>query len=301
MRDRSRIDTTQANDDPMLQLLFSPDEKDSGFESFSDADVDACLSLFYMDNAASCSSDIDDYREIFEDHEIAGDLYRFIMENETIQALPQPKAAPVPPRRTVPQKGRRTAVRVLNILLVSLCIAVMTCSAAFALARNHQNMLFGYRFYIVQSDSMAPGKDSPPGGFRKGAIIVVKHCDPFDIKVGDIVTIALDDKNHYHLTHRVIAIQNHLHADAGLYFVTKGDANDSRDPPVPASMVVGKKVASIPGLGVLGGMMTKPVLLTIVFALSAAGLLWVLGFAVYSSMKAKSKPHRPKKERSRIP
>jgi signal peptidase I len=83
-------------------------------------------------------------------------------------------------------------------------------------------------------------------------IFVQMVNDPKEIKVNDIITfnpsVKAEDANLF-LTHRVVDIITELRGKQGLWFVTKGDFNPSEDPPIPADMLIGKKVFHVPKVG----------------------------------------------------
>src|SRR5258708_6475149 len=92
-------------------------------------------------------------------------------------------------------------------------------------------------------DAVGPG-GSRPRALPVGALLLTEPVGPASITVGDVITFTLPDRL---ITHRVIAI---AHDDAGLQFVTKGDANDAADPvPIRAGAAVGAVRLSVPPAG----------------------------------------------------
>jgi signal peptidase len=100
------------------------------------------------------------------------------------------------------------------------------------------------RLAIVRSGSMAPAMPI-------GSLALILPIRPAEVKVGDIIvfqppahpTILNPDVT---VSHRVVEVQS----DGGLYFTTKGDANEDPDIfPIPATNVQGKVVFNIPRLG----------------------------------------------------
>jgi signal peptidase len=96
--------------------------------------------------------------------------------------------------------------------------------------------LFGVTPYLVSGPSMKPG-------FTPGDIVVARGVDPEEIKVGDVLRIKAT--NGY-VFHRVVSV--HPTAN-GLWFTTKGDNNNTNDPPVHESRVAGRIVFDIPYVG----------------------------------------------------
>jgi len=94
----------------------------------------------------------------------------------------------------------------------------------------------GVRPFVVASGSMYPT-------YGVGDVVFIAPAR--EVGVGDVV---LYKSGGSYILHRVIAVQR---GDRGeVYYVTKGDANDSPDPaPVPREAVVGKPLFSIPAVG----------------------------------------------------
>jgi signal peptidase len=104
--------------------------------------------------------------------------------------------------------------------------------------------VFSGRLAIVRSGSMAPAMPI-------GSLALILPIRPAEVKVGDIIvfqppahpTILNPDVT---VSHRVVEVQS----DGGLYFTTKGDANEDPDIfPIPATNVQGKVVFNIAHLG----------------------------------------------------
>ncbi|MCL2298951.1 MAG: signal peptidase I, partial [Firmicutes bacterium] len=166
------------------------------------------------------------------------------------QAVPEPAAK----KGKLSPKARKTLKLVQNTLFWAVCILLVAGSVLFAVSKDPRKNYLGYRIYSVKTESMTPKADgsSPPGGFRRGDLIIVKMCGPSSIKVNDIITFnpsTKEEDNQLFLTHRVVDVKTELAGKPGTYFVTKGDFNNSEDPPISAEMLIGKKVFSIPKVG----------------------------------------------------
>lgn len=93
--------------------------------------------------------------------------------------------------------------------------------------------------YVVLSGSMEPA-------ISTGDVIVVDGVEPGAVETGDVITFRRQGER-VPTTHRVIEV---VGSDDGRAFVTKGDANEERDPqPVPAESVVGRVAITIPLIG----------------------------------------------------
>ncbi|MDR3345395.1 MAG: signal peptidase I [Oscillospiraceae bacterium] len=187
-----------------------------------------------------------------------------------------------------PKSTEKTALQkllgvVMNIVFVVLCVSLVGGSVVIALSDDPHKAYLGYRFYSVLSESMSPKADgsSPPGGFLKGDVILVKLVDkPEEIVVGDIITFNpnsqdLEDGTTY-LTHRVVGILSELGGEQGIFFVTRGDHNNSDDPPISAAMLIGKKVATVPKLGGFLQLMRQHFGVSIAMVLSFFGFIFAL-------------------------
>ena len=159
------------------------------------------------------------------------------------------------------EKPRSRTMQILTDAVFWLvCVSLVAGSIAFALSNNPKKNYFGYRGYSVTTNSMAPRADgSTPGGlgaaggFRQGDMVFVRMAPASGIKAGDIITFnpnSRDDTGTAYLTHRVVRVLNELGGEEGLWFVTKGDANPSEDPPISERMYIGKVVFHVPKVGV---------------------------------------------------
>ncbi|MCL2512843.1 MAG: signal peptidase I [Oscillospiraceae bacterium] len=180
------------------------------------------------------------------------------------------------PKEAKPGKPDTAAKKMLraayDVTFWLVCVALVAGSVLFVLSKDQKKSYFGYRLYSVISDSMTPAKDgsSPPGGFRRGDMIIVRLCeDPGEIGVGDIITFATDNKGSAYLTHRVMGMKDEYRELEGPFFITRGDTNQTDDPPVPFERVIGKKVAAVPKMGIT---------LTLLQARPAVSIIMVVAF-----------------------
>lgn len=96
--------------------------------------------------------------------------------------------------------------------------------------------------YVVLSGSMSPT-------IQAGDVVVSQSVDTNSVEQGDVIIFErpASDSNPDRTTHRVV---NVVHRDDGLYFRTKGDANEQPDARlVPADHVVGSVWFHVPYLG----------------------------------------------------
>lgn len=141
---------------------------------------------------------------------------------------------------------------ILNILIVFFAIFLMiSMYTAFQIKilKNEYSNFFGYSLFEVQTGSMK--KAIKPGDW-----IITKKED--EIEIGDIVTYKQDNE---FITHRVIEKYKGT-------FVTKGDANNTKDNPIDQSQIVGKVVKTLHGFGILRKTIFNPfVLITLIITL----------------------------------
>lgn len=158
------------------------------------------------------------------------------------------------PFNSTANKILHVAGRILSILLIVLAVfmVVFTVMSLTMLDEQDRN-LFGYKAYIVLSDSMSATD------FDAGDIVVIKSVDPSTLAVGDIVTYISQDENNAGdiITHKIRELTTDSSGEPG--FVTYGTTTDSNDETVVTySMVVGKYVTKISGVGDFLAFLRKP-------------------------------------------
>ncbi len=151
--------------------------------------------------------------------------------------------------------------KVLNIvkttlvwLVVALAVFMMifTVISVTTFNRNDRN-LFGYRAYIVNSDSMSKTD------FDAGDLIFVKQVDPSTLKEGDIITYISQDSESYgeNITHKIRRKTVDANGDPG--FITYGTTTDTDDAIVVTyTYIMGKYDFHIAGLGTFFNFLKTP-------------------------------------------
>lgn len=143
---------------------------------------------------------------------------------------------------------------VLDVLIVIFGIFLLISiynNVQIKILGNEYSSFFGYSTFEVQTGSMADT-------INPGDWIIVKTDK--NIKLNDIVTYA---QSGDFITHRVVETYNDT-------FVTKGDANNSKDDPINKSQIVGKVIKILPGFGIVRKTFFNPlVLLTLIVTLYA--------------------------------
>jgi signal peptidase I len=137
--------------------------------------------------------------------------------------------------------------------------------------------VFGKQMMMVLSGSMSPV-------FETGALIAVDPTGPtHPYAVGDVITFKSPDDPNKIITHRVVEVQT---KDGQRSYVTKGDANDSKDPkPVMPTSVIGQYADfHIPLLGYVFSFVKTKLGIALVLIVPGAFLIISQLVAVYRSI-----------------
>ncbi|MBQ3529431.1 MAG: signal peptidase I [Oscillospiraceae bacterium] len=129
------------------------------------------------------------------------------------------------------------------VVLLAVFMMIFTVVSVTTFNRNDRS-LFGYKMYIVNSDSMAATD------FKAGALILTKEVDPSTLKEGDIITFMSQDANSFGetVTHKIRRLTTD--AEGNPAFVTYGTTTGVDDETVVTyPYVLGKYQKQIPGLG----------------------------------------------------
>lgn len=135
---------------------------------------------------------------------------------------------------------------VANIIIVLSIILMLftTFSLVISPKNGSETFIFGYKFYIVKSDSMSATD------FDSGDLICIKRTDPKKLEVGDIISYTSLDSDNYGsvITHK---IREKKEVSEGVYqFITYGTTTNTNDiSEVTEEQIIGKYVNSFPGLG----------------------------------------------------
>lgn len=143
------------------------------------------------------------------------------------------------------KKAINITKKILTWIVVLFAVAMMifTLFSVTTLNRNDRS-LFGYKLYIVNSDSMAATD------FSAGALIFVKEVDPAKLKEGDIITFMSQDTNSFGetITHKIRKLTTDEDGNRG--FVTYGTTTNTDDETIVTyPYVLGQYKSHIAGLG----------------------------------------------------
>lgn len=136
---------------------------------------------------------------------------------------------------------KTTAVWLVVLLAVSMMIFTVISVTTFN--RNDRD-LFGFKMYIVNSDSMAATD------FNAGDLILVKEVNPSTLKEGDIITFMSQDSASFGetITHKIRKLTVDAEGNPG--FITYGTTTDTDDATIVTyPYILGKYSGKIVGLG----------------------------------------------------
>ena len=129
------------------------------------------------------------------------------------------------------------------VVIVAVCMMVFTIVSVTTFNRNDRH-LFGYRAYVVTSDSMSKTD------FDAGDLILVKNVDPATLKEGDIITYMSQNPESFGetITHKIRSITKDANGNPG--FITYGTTTDTDDATIVTyPYVLGKYEKAIPNVG----------------------------------------------------
>ena len=129
------------------------------------------------------------------------------------------------------------------VVIVAVCMMLFTIISVNTFNRNDRS-LFGYKMYIVNTDSMAATD------FNAGSLILSKEVDPATLVEGDIITFLSQDTNSFGqtITHKIRKVTKD--AEGNLGFVTYGTTTDTNDETIVTyPYVLGKYQSHLPGVG----------------------------------------------------
>ena len=135
------------------------------------------------------------------------------------------------------------SVLIWAILIAAIGMMIFTIFSVITFDQTNRS-LFGYKFFIVQSDSMSATD------FSAGDIIFVKSVNPATLQAGDVIAFISKNQDSYGkiVTHKIRRLTTNV--DGAAVFVTYGTTTDIDDETVVTySNVLGKYVGKLPKLG----------------------------------------------------
>ena len=134
-------------------------------------------------------------------------------------------------------------VLVWLLVIVSVLMMLFTVISCTTFNRNDRS-LFGYKMYIVNSDSMAATD------FKAGSLIFVKEVKPSTLKEGDIITFMSQNTSSFGetVTHKIRKLTTDAEGNPG--FITYGTTTNTNDETIVTyTYILGKYQGHIAGLG----------------------------------------------------
>ena len=129
------------------------------------------------------------------------------------------------------------------MVLLAVTMMIFTVISCTTFNRNDRS-LFGFKMYIVNSDSMAATD------FNAGSLILVKEVDPSTLKEGDIITFMSQDTDSFGetITHKIRKLTTDAEGNPG--FITYGTTTDTDDETIVTyPYVLGQYQSHIAGIG----------------------------------------------------
>ena len=168
-------------------------------------------------------------------------------------------------------KNRKIASRIINSLLILLVIFFVFAAVRIVSDKinNRVPMVLGRSILQIISPSMEPG-------IPVGTYILIEKISADKLEAGDVITFYSDDPEIYGMlnTHRIKEIRHDN--DGRLYFVTKGDNNDSEDAyTVKVDAVIGRYSKNLNAVTVIGRIMKKPAFFILIVFIPALMLFAV--------------------------
>ena len=141
------------------------------------------------------------------------------------------------------KKALQITKNVLLWVIVATAVAMMvfTIISVNTLNQNDRG-LFGFKFFIVRTDSMSATD------FNAGDVVISKAVDVTTLKEGDIITFVSESSDSYGktVTHKIREVTTDAEGD--IAFITYGTTTGEDDEAL-ATVVIGKYVGRIPKMG----------------------------------------------------
>lgn len=129
------------------------------------------------------------------------------------------------------------------VMVLAVCVMIFTIVSVRTFDQNDRD-LFGYKMFIVRSDSMSKTD------FDAGDLVLVKEIDPSTLQVGDIISYQSTNTDNYGetVTHKIRELTKDAEGNPG--FITYGTTTDTNDENIVTySFVLGKYQTKLSGVG----------------------------------------------------
>jgi len=203
-------------------------------------------------------------------------------------SAPQQSAKKAKPQKEKKKKGAASIIG--NILFYAFIVGIVFGTFLFKSGSGGQpTMIAGYSAFTVLTSSM---EDVYP----KGSLIVTKHVDDSELKIGDDITYMISESSS--ITHRIVGITENYLDTGERGFETQGTMNEKPDKdPVAAANVVGQVIFCSVALGKMAGFVNDnwPILIfaAVIICALVAFLKW--NFRRDEAAEGQEKPPKKKK------
>lgn len=131
---------------------------------------------------------------------------------------------------------KKIAKEIIYILLIILIYNIFLIATS-SLNKTEAKEIFGYKAYIISSNSMFPN-------IKNGDTIIVKEVEQEKLKVGDVISFQREEEI---ITHRIIEV---IGLNEKKEYITKGDNNNIQDDnTIKYEDIEGLAILRIPLLG----------------------------------------------------
>ena len=137
-------------------------------------------------------------------------------------------------------------VDVLTLTVFVVLVLIIYSKIKMIVTKNDYFDMFGYSIFTVATGSMEPA-------ISQNDIIIIKDKD--DYFIDEIVTFKSDNA---YITHRIIEKR-------GDTYITKGDANNTKDVEIDKDVIIGKVVKVLPNAAVWQKIFSSPKVIIAIF------------------------------------
>ncbi len=137
------------------------------------------------------------------------------------------------------------------LVIAAVAMMIFTIVSVSTFDRSDRS-LFGYKAFIVLSDSMSSTNgDTSKGYFNAGDLVLAKEVDPSTLKAGDIISYTSTNSENFGKTVTHMIKGKTVTSDGKPAFITYGTATGAEDSNAVAyDYILGKYKTHIPKVGV---------------------------------------------------
>lgn len=162
------------------------------------------------------------------------------------------------------------------MVLLAVGMTIFTVISLKTINARDRNF-FGYKAFIVQSDSMSATD------FSAGDLIFVKEVDPAILQPGDIIAFTSQNSHNFGetVTHKIRSLTTDENGEPG--FVTYGTTTDTDDASIVThAYVLGKYVGKIPRIGIFFTFLKTP---NGYFSVILIPFLLMIGYSLFNCIR----------------